>query len=105
MILICCQLVHVHLEYRCSNLIGQLVDPKSDIISHLMSTGGGDLLGTGERLFLQLRMNSLREEEDSEVLFYAALLGNTSVISDYLQKYPNEVCVDPSPLHSLLYQP
>lgn len=36
-------------------------------------------------------MQALREQEDSEVLHHAALLGNLSVIREYLDKYPNEV--------------
>ena len=51
-------------------------------------------MGLGEGIALQMRMQALIEEEDSKVLLYAALLGNTSVITDYLQKYPNEVCVE-----------
>lgn len=36
-------------------------------------------------------MQVLMEQEDSEVLHHAALLGNLTVIKEYLDKYPNEV--------------
>ena len=40
---------------------------------------------------LELRLQILVEQEDSELLHHAALLGNLSVIREYLDKYPNEV--------------
>lgn len=40
---------------------------------------------------LQLKMFSLLSEESSEFLLYAALLGDDSSITEYLQKFPNEV--------------
>lgn len=49
-----------------------------------------EVLGEETR-YLELRMQALREQEDSEVLHHAALLGNLSVIREYLDKYPNEV--------------
>ena len=51
---------------------------------------GSEVLGEETR-YLELRMQALREQEDSEVLHHAALLGNLSVIREYLDKYPNEV--------------
>jgi E3 ubiquitin-protein ligase mind-bomb len=44
-----------------------------------------------ETQLLELRMQALQASEDSEVLHHAALLGNLSVIREYLDKYPNEV--------------
>ena len=55
---------------------------------------GIELLGLGESIMIQMKLLSLLEEESSEALLYAALLGNTSVITDYLQKYPNEVLMN-----------
>ena len=51
---------------------------------------GSVVLGEETQL-LELRMQALQDTEDSEVLHHAALLGNLSVIREYLDKYPNEV--------------
>ena len=53
---------------------------------------GSEVLGQETQL-LELRLQTLIEQEDSELLHHAALLGNLPVIKDYLDKYPNEVCV------------
>ncbi len=58
-----------------------------------------DLMSTEERLILQLRMSSLKAEEDSQLLSFAALLGDTSAITEYLQKFPNEVGVSCRRIH------
>lgn len=44
-----------------------------------------------ETALLELKMQALLEEDNSEVLAHAALLGHVSIIRDYLDKYPNEV--------------
>ena len=51
---------------------------------------GSEVLGE-QTQFLELRMQALLEQEDSELLHHAALLGKLSVITEYLDKYPNEV--------------
>ena len=51
---------------------------------------GSEILGQ-ETPLLELRLQVLVEQEDSELLHHAALLGNLSVIREYLDKYPNEV--------------
>ena len=40
---------------------------------------------------LRLSMLALVEDESSDFLAHAALLGEDSMIRDYLEKYPNEV--------------
>jgi len=40
---------------------------------------------------LRLSMLALAEDESSDLLAHAALLGDDSRIRDYLEKYPNEV--------------
>lgn len=44
-----------------------------------------------ETALLELKMQALLEDDNSEVLAHAALLGHVSIIRDYLDKYPNEV--------------
>ena len=53
---------------------------------------GSEVCGQETQL-LELRLQVLVEQEDSELLHHAALLGNLSIIREYLDKYPNEVCV------------
>ena len=59
-----------------------------------VSTGSAGL-SDAEEFALQLSMLSLLEGESSDALPYAALLGDEAMISDYLQKYPNEVGCHP----------
>lgn len=64
-------------------------------VQHLVYTcptplSGSEVLGEETQL-LELHMQALMEQEDSEVLHHAALLGNLTVIREYLDKYPNEV--------------
>ena len=40
---------------------------------------------------IRLSMLALAEDESSDLLAHAALLGDDSRIRDYLEKYPNEV--------------
>lgn len=55
-----------------------------------------ELPGEGIDTELSMKLQSLLEEEKPEVLANAAMLGDVPTIREYLQKYPNEVCVDPS---------
>ena len=55
-----------------------------------LCSAGLEILGQETQL-LELRLQVLVEQEDSELLHHAALLGNLPVIRDYLDKYPNEV--------------
>ena len=48
---------------------------------------------------LRMKLQSLLEEEKPEVLANAAMLGDVYTIREYLQKYPNDVCLD----HGVLY--
>jgi len=53
-----------------------------------------ELPGEGIDAELCMKLQSLLEEEKPEVLANAAMLGDVPTIREYLQKYPNEVCVD-----------
>lgn len=55
-----------------------------------------ELPGEGIDAELSMKLQSLLEEEKPEVLANAAMLGDVPTLREYLQKYPNEVCVDPS---------
>ena len=48
---------------------------------------------------LRMKLQSLLEEGKPEVLANAAMLGDVYTIREYLQKYPNDVCLD----HGVLY--
>lgn len=42
---------------------------------------------------LRMKLQSLLDEEKPEVLANAAMLGDVSTVREYLQKYPNDVCL------------
>lgn len=42
---------------------------------------------------LRMKLQSLLDEEKPEVLANVAMLGDVSTVREYLQKYPNDVCL------------
>ena len=51
---------------------------------------------------LRMKLQSLLDEEKPEVLANAAMLGDVSTVREYLQKYPNDVCLGQGVLYWLV---
>ena len=53
---------------------------------------GQNLIVGQDMMELRRKMELSRTIGDSDVLAYAALLGEDQVIKEYLDEYPNDVC-------------
>ena len=54
-----------------------------------------------EELIIHKKMMDSMSQDNTEALMYAALLGDLTVMTDFLKKYPNEVNV--FPLSNVVY--